>query len=59
MEIILGICDDVEINEERKILNYMFMNKDIFSDDERLVQSQKLDQIMNERKMTIISNGTR
>lgn len=59
MEIILGVCDDFEITEERNLLNYMFINKEIFSDKERLMQSQKLDEIMNQKKMTIVSRGTR
>ncbi len=49
MEIILSVCDDSDILEQQNILNYMYVRKDEFTEEERLTQSQKLDRLMNDR----------
>lgn len=52
MEIIHSSCKDEDILREQEILNYMYINRNTFSEEERLIQSQKLDKLMNERKST-------
>ncbi len=54
MEIIFSVCEDLDINREQDILNYMYVRRDIYSEEERLIQSQKLDRLMNEKNKTFV-----
>ncbi len=49
MEIIISVCKDSVILEQQRILNNMYVNKDSYTEEERLVQSQKLDKLLNDR----------
>ncbi len=55
MEIIISVCDDSDILEQQNILNYMYVRKDIFTEEERLYQSQKLDKLMNDKLNLTVS----
>ncbi len=55
MEIILSACDDFEILEQQNLLNDMYIRKDKYTDEQRLIQSQKLDKLMNIRYHLTVS----
>ncbi len=54
MEIIYSVCEDSDINREQDILNQMYVQRDVYSEEERLIQSQKLDRLMNEKNKTFV-----
>lgn len=56
MEIIYSVCEDEEILQEQELLNTMYVRKDIYSSEERLLQSQKLDRLMNMKSGTFVVN---
>lgn len=55
MEIVYSTCVDEEILYEQELLNKMYIRKDIYSSEERLLQSQKLDKLMNEKQGTFVA----
>lgn len=54
MEIVYSTCEDEEILYEQELLNKMYIRKDIYSNEERLSQSQKLDKLMNKKECTFV-----
>lgn len=55
MEFVPSNCEDKEILYEQELLNKMYIRKDIYSSEERLLQSQKLDKLMNEKQGTFVA----